>query len=254
MALVVWSAPVAFSSRASANEPAAPVAVEASPSPGVAANPRAPAVPALAAEATPEPTLAEAQSAAARLAAGTRDEDSSRLSRARAAHWAPVLRGQAGRADTEATRSGTQSQAPLHWDQQGGATTWAVAATWDLGQLVYDRDENALALSRTLLARRRQEVAEECARLYAERFQKMLASRDARGAVRLEAALELLRATASLDALTGGLFREALGSTQAAVDQLTEPLRAAARPAPLSAPRAAAHSPSNSAPHSEEER
>lgn len=172
------------------------------------------------AAAVDEPSIAEAQAAAARLAAGTPADDDSRLSRARAAHWAPLLRAQAGGTTTDRTRAGEQSNAPLHWDELGGATTWLVSATWDLSQLVYDRDENQLALSRTHLARRRQEVSAEAAQLYAERLQALRRLREAHGAGRLGAALELLRATATLDALTGGLFAAALARAQTTVDLL----------------------------------
>ena len=257
VALAMWASPAAFASPAEATEREAPDGVAplverrasgaAAPTPSSPVSPKFGAwtAPTAVAEATREPTLAEVQAAAARLAAGGTEEDASRLRRARAAHWAPVLRAQVGRADTEATRAGTQSQAPLHWDQQGGATTWTVAATWDLGQLIYDRDENALALSSAQLARRRQEVAEQAAQLYAERLRRLQASSDARGA-RLDTALELLRATAALDALTGGLFSEALASAQAALDQLAQPLHAGAR--------STSSSPNPSAPNSQEER
>ena len=249
VALAVW-ATVLLASRALAGEQESPAAIAPAPQ----ASARAPvplpsaAAPAASADAARaeaahagvdravpaplaegrEPTLAEVQAAASRLAAGTPEEDESRLARARASHWAPVLRAQVGAADTEQARAGTQAQAPLRWSQQGAATTWAVAATWDLGQVVYARDENQLALSRAQLARRRQEVAMQSAQLYAERLRRLQSSRDARGAARLEAALELLRTTAALDLLTGGLFRDALDRAQAATDLLVRPLRSAA--------------------------
>jgi hypothetical protein len=159
---------------------------------------------------------------AARIAAGSSDEDESRLSRARAAHWAPQLRAQLQRADSEALRAGMQSSAPLQWNQQGQVDTWAVAATWDLSQLVYDRDENQLALSRVHLARRRQEVAQDAADRYVER-QRLLAALAA-GPRDTHTALLLLRCTAALDALTAGLYQGALARAQA----LVTPARAAA--------------------------
>jgi hypothetical protein len=161
---------------------------------------------------------------AARIAAGTTDEDESRLARARAAHWAPQLRAQVQRADSESLRAGVQSSAPLQWNQQGQVDTWAVAATWDLSQLIYDRDENQLALSRVHLARRRQEVAQEAAERYVER-QRLLAALAA-GPRDTPTALLLLRCTAALDALTAGLYQGALARAQEAVT----PARAAGTP------------------------
>jgi hypothetical protein len=160
-----------------------------------------------------EPTLSEVMSAAARVAAGTSEEDDSRLSRARAAHWAPQLRAQAGRADSEAARAGLQSGAPLRWDQQGQVETWSVSATWDLAQVIYDRDEGPLALSRVHLARRRHEVSREAADLYLER-QRLLRALGV-GPGDAANALLLLRCTAALDGLTGGLFEGALARAQA---------------------------------------
>ncbi len=160
-----------------------------------------------------EPTLAAVMAAAARVAAGTPEEDDSRQSRARAAHWAPQLRAQAGRADSEAARAGLQSGAPLRWDQQGQVDTWQVAATWDLAQVIYDHGEGQLALSRAQLARRRHEVSLEAADRYLER-QRLLRALEA-GPREVASALLLLRCTAALDALTGGLFEGALARAQA---------------------------------------
>jgi hypothetical protein len=162
----------------------------------------------------PEPTLAQAMEAAARLAAGSSEDDDSRLSRARNAHWAPQLRAQAGRSDSEAVRTGQQSSAPLHWDQQAEVNTWQLAATWDLSQLVYDRDEGQLALGRSHLARRRQEAAGEVAERYVERQRLRRAVADSNGRD-AAAALLLLRCTAALEALTGGLFAAQLAQAQA---------------------------------------
>ena len=180
---------------------------EASPSDARAALPRPPP------DDPTEPTLAEVMAAAARVAAGTAEDDESRLSRARLAHWAPQLRAQAGRAQSEAARAGLQSGAQLHWDQQGQVDTWQVAATWDLAQVIYDRDEGQLALSRANLARRRHEVSLEAADRYLER--QRLVNAAGAGPRDLAAALLLLRCTAALDALTGGLFADALARAQA---------------------------------------
>jgi hypothetical protein len=159
------------------------------------------------------------QAAAAARAAGEAAGDESRLSRARVSHWAPVLRAQVGGTSGQKDRVGQQSGTPLHWDELDGAGTWLVAAIWDLSQLVYDRDENQLALSSVHLARRRQEAAEEAGRLFVERALTLRVLREAPPEGRAAAALELLRCTGALDALTGGLFAAQLAAAQRAADR-----------------------------------
>jgi hypothetical protein len=169
---------------------------------------------------SPAPTLAQAQAAASRLAAGEPSADGARLSRARAAHWAPVLRAQAGARSDDKRRVGEQTSAPVRWEELGAGTAWLVSATWDLSQLIYDRDENQLVLAQVHLARRRQEVAAEVARLYAERLAAQRALARASGEERVASAIELLRLTGALNALTGGLFGAALERAQAGADRL----------------------------------
>jgi hypothetical protein len=177
-----------------------------------------------------EPSLQEAQAAASRRAAGESADDASRISRARIAHWAPVVRGQYGGTNTDQTRDGVQYQDPLHWTNVGVATTWAVTLTWDLPQAISSRDESQLWLSLLHLTRARQEAAERAADLYAQRRRRLAVLRErassspASPAVQLEAALGLLETTAALDALTGGLFAKPLARAQALVDSLSHSL------------------------------
>jgi len=180
-----------------------------------------------------EPTLQQAQRAAARQAAGDVSEDASRASRARGAHWAPVVRGQLGGTATDQTRDGTMYQDPLHWTNLGTATTWGVTLTWDLPQAIYSRDESQLALATVHLARTRQAAAERAAELYAERLRRLASCRDENQPTpraRLDAALALLETTAALDALTGGLFRGALDRAQQRADQLFRSLTPSPHP------------------------
>ncbi len=174
-----------------------------------------------------EPSLAECQHAAARLAAGDASDDASRAIRARAAHWAPAVRGQLGGSASDRTRDGTMNQNPVHWTDLGGATTWSVMLSWDLPQAIYSRDESQLALATVHLARTRQAAAVRAAELYAERRRRIAALSQlavAAGSVQLEAVLGLLETTAALDALTGGLFRESLARVQSRADALTQSL------------------------------
>jgi hypothetical protein len=199
------------------------------------------ALPALA-----EPTLGEAQEAAMRTSAGLAADDAARISRARAARWAPVLRAQAGFRDDERTRRGEVRLAPLIENDLGKSRVWAIVAQWDLAQLVYSRDEGQLALAHVHLARVRQKAAETAARLYEERWRRRVFLRlhaDAPPGELVDPLLGLLRATAGLDALTGGLYREQLAQAEgdlARLDpQLASPDGSALRPDAAPAPPAA---------------
>ena len=164
-----------------------------------------------------EPGLLEVQEAAARAAGGTAAEDASRLSRARLAHWAPQVRGQAQVRDDEKLRSGEFRLAPVREQDVGVGHAWAVVLSWDLPQAVYTREEAQLALAHAHLARLRREAADKAVQLFLER-------RRARGhflslppgAPRTAACLAGLQLTAQLDALTAGLFHDAVASEEAA--------------------------------------
>ena len=152
-----------------------------------------------------------------RTAAGTAEEDNSRSWRARAAHWAPALRGQFGIRDDLRSRRGEFRLAPLSEDDTGQSTAWAVVASWDVAQIVYSRDETQLALTHVHLARVRQQAAAEAAQLYEERWRRRIFLRLHGGGPsqeRNDSVLGLLRATAGLDALTGGLFQAQLAEAE----------------------------------------
>jgi hypothetical protein len=135
----------------------------------------------------------------------------------RNAHWAPVVRGQAGWRDDQRSRRGEFRLAPLIEDDTGSARTWVVTVQWDLSQIIYAREESQLALAHAHLARLRREAAEKAGQLWVERTRARAALAGIEpGPRRLEAQLALLRLTAQLDALTGGLFREALSREEAA--------------------------------------
>jgi hypothetical protein len=159
-----------------------------------------------AAVAAAEPGLLDAQEAAARVAAGSAGEDRSRAGRARGAHWAPQLRVQALVRDDDRLRTGEFRLAPVREQDVSGGRSWSVTLTWDFAQVVFAREETQLALAHAHLARLRREAADRAAVLWSERQQArwLWASLRTR-----EACLALLRLTAQLDALTGGLFREA---------------------------------------------
>ena len=168
-----------------------------------------------AAAALAEPALLDAQAAAQRTAGGTAADDGARTARLRRSHWAPVVRAELLRRDDLRNRVGELRGYPLRQDDAGVANTWSITVTWDFAQLVYSREESQLALAHVHLARVRREAAEKAAALWVERRQRRASLPALSGAARNEAALELLRVTAELDAVTGGLYRELLSRQEA---------------------------------------
>lgn len=162
-----------------------------------------------AAVAVAEPSLSEAQAAAAKTAAGPTGSDVSRTLRARLAHWAPTLRAQAGFREDQKRLAGELRLAPIREDTSSAGAQWSVILGWDFSQVIFAREETQLALAQLQLARARREAMEKVARLYVER-QRLPGNP--------ENALERLRLTAELDALTGGLFREVLERAQAEME------------------------------------
>jgi hypothetical protein len=186
-----------------------------------------------------EPALAQVQEAAVRRMAGPLSDETSRVFRARAAHWAPVIRGQYGIRDDDRTRRGQIRLAPLLEDDVGQSRAWAIVATWDLTQVIYARDEGQLALSHVHLARVRQEAADDAVRLYEERWRLRSALRlapDGASRARVDMLLALLRTTAELDALTGGLYGAQLAQTADQVAALEPQLQPGSVAAPTAEP------------------
>jgi hypothetical protein len=171
-----------------------------------------------AAIAVAEPTLLDAQAAAARIAAGSASSDASRTARLRASHWAPVLRAGLIRKEDARSRTGEFRGYPVLEEDAAAAHTWTVTLTWDFAQLVYSREESQLALAHVHLARVRREAAEKAAGLWVERRQKRASLRELSGPARREAAVEALRVTAELDALTGGLYRDIVAREEAEIE------------------------------------
>jgi len=175
-----------------------------------------------AAQVPEEPTLAEVQEAAARRAAGSADEDRSRVARARASHWAPVVRGQMGGREDDRSRRGEYREAPLRWDEAGGSLNWAVTVTWDLAQLVFTRDETQLLHAHVGAARARQRVAAEATQIYLERRSRLRELKRTAPEGRAGVQLEILRFTARLHALTG-LYRATLDRLDAEAEAQPTP-------------------------------
>jgi hypothetical protein len=168
-----------------------------------------------AAAAGSEPTLREAQAAAARTAGDLVGEDAGRTARLRRSHWAPVLRGQFLLRDDLRGRVGESRGYPSRSQDAGSANSWSVTLTWDFARLIYAREESQLALAHAHLARARREAAQRAAELWVERRLKRASLPGLSGPARREAALESLRVTADLDAATGGLYGELLAREEA---------------------------------------
>ena len=93
------------------------------------------------------------------------------------------------------------------------ATRWEVRATWDLSRLVFDRRELTVSSRTSQLADQRRRLVQQVIRLYYERCS--LIDMQLRSAEPLghSQRIRMLQLTASLDALTGGLY-----SKEAATD------------------------------------
>jgi hypothetical protein len=162
-----------------------------------------------------EPGLIEAQDAAARVAGGLAAEDAARESRARAAHWAPQLRGQGGAHTSDENRTGVRYNAPLIEEDIGTGTTWSVLLSWDFAQVVFAREETQLALAHAHLSRIRRDARDKAAELWIDRKRELLLfGAMPFGSQRAAACFAALRLTAQLDAITGGLFRDALAKEE----------------------------------------
>jgi len=171
--------------------------------------------------------LIEVQAAAVKNAGGPKETDASRVARARSAHWAPVVRGLFGVRDNEGTRDGELRGAPLHYTDRGQALSWGVTATWDLPQVIFARDETQLIHAHLHLEKARQAASKEAIRLYLDRQNRKRALANPSSAEARQRLLqEIVRLTADLDLLTGGLFLDAL-SRELAELSAVEPARAA---------------------------
>jgi hypothetical protein len=155
----------------------------------------------------------QTQQAAARVAGGTAADDAWRLERARDAHWAPQLRGDLNGKQDARSREGEFRLAPLRENDLGAARGWAVTLTWDFSQVIFAREETQLALAHAHLARLRDQASTRAAALWLERRR---AKATWLSQHTTESCMQLLQLTAELDALTDGLFRDALAREEAA--------------------------------------
>lgn len=90
---------------------------------------------------------------------------------------------------------------------------WDIAFTWDLGDLIYNEHQTSIDVRSKLMVQLRDEILNEITRLYFERrrLQMELAfNKPATETQAIEKKLRLEELTASIDALTGGAFSDAV--------------------------------------------
>lgn len=151
-----------------------------------------------------EPTIAEVQVAAARVAALSPAPALAAAGRARAAALLPALRVRLAR---DLDRDQSLDQEPGRADQLGldasDRLVLEVRAEWDLSRLAFEPGELAALEAGARLARDRRDLLEAVTHLYFER--RRLAGRLA-NAGDPEDRLRFAEVTALLDAFTGGLY------------------------------------------------
>jgi hypothetical protein len=156
-----------------------------------------------------EPGIAEVQQAAARAAERAVGEARGFARRARLGALLPRVTAEVRREDHSSRVVGLQGSGEVDYLRLAPATTWALRATWDLGELVAARGELQAAAAAGERAKRRTEAVRRATALFYERRRAqaalLLAPPEA-ALERAEAELEVERLGAELDALTGGLL------------------------------------------------
>jgi hypothetical protein len=156
-----------------------------------------------------EPSVAELQAAAIRLAGVEAERGHSLTRRSRRAGAVPHLRLRFGRGNIGYLRGldGVDRYVATNTDE------WHVEAeaAWSLDRLVFDHNEGIASREAQRLAVRRQELIHEVTRLYFARERAKLAL--ARAPDEAERALALDELSAELDALTGGALAGQGGGT-----------------------------------------
>jgi hypothetical protein len=156
-----------------------------------------------------EPPVAAVQEAAARHAESATPDPAELARRRRLSALLPRLTAEVRLAQSDYRVAGLQGTGEVDYLRSSPGRSVALHATWELGDLIAATGEAAAAAAALARAARRDEAVRKATALHFERRRRLLAlladpPPDARA--RLEAELELARATAELDALTGGLL------------------------------------------------
>jgi len=111
----------------------------------------------------------------------------------------------------------------FHWDTAGADTLiigpdeeragWDITCTWDLGDFIYNEHQTTIDIRSKLMVQLREDILNEVTRLYFERRRLQVELADGGSmteAQRVMKDLRLQELTASIDALTGGMFSHAM--------------------------------------------
>ena len=153
-----------------------------------------------------EPDIAELQSAAARHAEAATPDPAELARRRRTSALLPRITAEVRHEERDYRVSGLQGSSEVDYLRSSPGTSYALHATWELGDLIAATGEAAAAAAALARARRRDEAVRRATTVFFDRRQRQLAllsdpPPDARA--RLAAELEVARLTAELDALTG---------------------------------------------------
>jgi hypothetical protein len=154
-----------------------------------------------------EPGIVEVQAAAARHAEAATPDPAELAKRRRLSALLPRITAEVRHEERDYRVVGLQGTSEVDYLRSSPGTSFAVHATWELGDLIAATGEAAAAAAALARAKRRDEAVQKATALHFERRHRLLAlladpPPDARA--RVEAELELARVTAELDALTGG--------------------------------------------------
>ena len=154
-----------------------------------------------------EPAIAEVQAAAARHAETATPDPAELARRRRLSALLPRITAEVRHEERDYRVVGLQGTGEVDYLRSSPGTSFAIHATWELGDLIAATGEAAAAAAALARAKRRDEAVRKATTLHFERRRRLLAlladpPPDTRA--RLEAELELARVTAELDALTGG--------------------------------------------------
>jgi hypothetical protein len=156
-----------------------------------------------------EPSAAQVQDAAWAQAERSVADPLAVAERRRLAAWLPTLSAEV-KADQQTYRVvGLQSAGEVDYVRSSPGTSVLVRATWELGDLISARTEPQAASAALSRARRRDEAVRRATVLYFERRRiQLLLALDPPAAplARGDVEIDLERATAELDVLTGGLY------------------------------------------------
>jgi hypothetical protein len=178
------------------------------PAPTAAPDPAAAALRALALASAGDPSVAEVQRAAARVATPPA-APSGLARRARLAGLLPRLTAEVRHDEQELRVVGLQGSGEVDYARSSPGTGVLLRATWDLGELAAARLEVSAGRAEQDLAERREAAVARATALYFERRRLragLLLAPPGTAEARVEAELALAKATAELDGLTGGLL------------------------------------------------